>query len=207
MCKYYGLLLLQHVHAEGQGKENWWHALEQNRRDNDFVVLQLGWVKGDIHHREAKSNPGECLISFSWIKSPCLKSYCKFMEAYSKVQIQFSATWKLINKKWLNSRSTAASSQKAPSRNLLLSSHPLKQQQAQINYLLLVKPISKLLPGWSKEGAMEEGRFLPASLLPSGLRVPQRIIVSCPDFLGRLQMKPMHLHGGNICKKSTERAA
>lgn len=123
------------------------------------------------------------------------------MEAYSKVQIQFSTTGKLINKKWLNSRSTAASSQKAPSRNLLLSSHPLKEQQAQLSYLLLVKPISKLLPGWSKEGAMEEGRFLPASLLPSGLRVPRRIIVSCPDLLGRLRMKPTHLHGGNICKK------
>lgn len=207
MCKHYGLLLLQHVHAAGQEKENWWHALEQNRRDNDFVVLQLRWVKGDIHHREANSNPGECLISFSCIKSLCLKSYCKFMEAYSKVQIQFSATGELINKKWLNSWSTVASSHKALSRNFLLSSQPPKKQPAQLSYLLLVKPISKLLPGWSKEGAGEEARFLPARLLPSDPRVPQRIIVSRPDLLGRLRMKPTHLHGGNICKRSTEKAA
>jgi len=42
-----------------------------------------------------------------------LKSYCKFIEAYSKVQIQFSAAGELIKKKWLNFQSTAASSHKA----------------------------------------------------------------------------------------------
>lgn len=55
-------------------------------KDNNFIVVQLRWVKGDIHHREAKSNAEECLISFSWIKSLCLKSYCKFTKANSKIQ-------------------------------------------------------------------------------------------------------------------------
>lgn len=59
-----------------------------------------------------------------------------------------------------------ASSHKARSRNLLFSSHPPKKQPAQLSYLLLVKPINKLLPGWSKEGAKEEGREIPAGPAP-----------------------------------------
>jgi len=63
-----------------------------------------------------------------------------------------------------------------------------------------MKPISKLLPGWSEDGAREEGQLPPA-------RLPQRIIISRPDLLGSLRMKTTHLHGGNIGKRSTNRAA
>lgn len=73
--------------------------------------------------------------------------------------------------------------------------------------LLLVEPISKLLPGWSKDRAREEGRVLPAWILPRDLRVPGRIIISCPDLLARLRVEPTHLHGANICESSTGRAA
>lgn len=87
---------------------------------------------------------------------------------------------------------------------LILSS---KRATSTAQLLLLVKPISKLLPGWSKDRAREEGRFLPAQILPSDLRVPWYIIISRPDLLGRLQVEPIHLHGGNICESSMERAA
>lgn len=79
------------------------------------------------------------------------------MEAYCKVQIEFSATGEPTNKKWLNSRSMVASSHKAPSRNLLLLSHPPKEQPAQLICLLLVKPISKLLPGWTRKELGRKG--------------------------------------------------
>lgn len=87
---------------------------------------------------------------------------------------------------------------------LILSS---KRATSTAQLLLLVKPISKLLLGWSKDRAREEGRFLPAQILPSDLRVPWYIIISRPDLLGRLRVEPIHLHGGNICESSMERAA
>lgn len=87
----------------------------------------------------------------------------------------------------------AASSHTAPSRNLLLSSSKRATSTAQL--LLLVEPISKSLPGWSKDRSREEGIFLPAWILPSDLRVPRHISISCPGLLARLRVEPTHLHG------------
>lgn len=81
-----------------------------------------------------------------------------------------------------------------------------KRATSTAQLLLLVKPISKLLPGWSKDRAREEGRFLPARILPSELRVPWRIIISRPDLLARPRVEAAHLHGANICERSTEGA-
>lgn len=80
-----------------------------------------------------------------------------------------------------------------------------KRATSTAQLLLLVEPISKLLPGWSKDRGRQEGRFLPARILPRDRRVPWHIIISCPDLLARLRVEPTHLHGAAICESSMER--